>query len=50
MQILIKQMILKIEHNFKFAANSEPTYFCLIFEIDLKDILGHFYDEHKIQI
>lgn len=50
MQILSKQIILKIEHNFKFVANYEPTYFCLIFEMDLKDILGHFYDEPKIRI
>lgn len=40
-----QQMISKIENNARFVTDYELACFCLILEIDLKDMLGHFYNE-----
>lgn len=45
-----QQMISKIENNARFVTDYELACFCLILEIDLKDMLGHFYNELETQI
>ena len=43
-------LISKIENNARFVTDYELACFCLILEIDLKDMLGHFYNELETQI
>ena len=45
-----QQMISKIENNARFVTDYELACFFLILEIDLKDMLGHFYNELETQI
>lgn len=43
-------MINKIENNANFVIVYKLSYFWLILQIDLKDMLGHFYIELETQI
>ena len=44
-QLAAKMQTSKIENNARFVTDYELACFCLILEIDLKDMLGHFYNE-----